>query len=205
MSELSIHNRITACQNANQKVLPQAAVKMLVLHRTDLHVFDPVANPHPIPDDLLDGPALAARFKNKGLGTGGITPYHFLIRANTPEFAVEQILPLSLRGAHAAGYNWQSYGIACVGDFRKSPVPEGMWLNLCELMSLLIPINGGLDAAGHSDLPGACPSDPNKVCPGTHLSPKLAAAQAMNGLPPDWRVWTSDDVNARLLAAGIAL
>ena len=200
----TVVNRIIACRNTNCKILPYAALKFVILHRTDLCTLDLQANPHPIENGLLDGPELAERFKNRNLGTAGLTPYHFLIRANDPDFTIEQLIPITLRGAHAIGYNWRSLAVACVGDFRTNYIPHKMWNSLCELLALLIPINGGLDVVGHTDLPGAA-ADPNKVCPGQHLSPVSAKAQALSILPIDYASWNQGAIDHRLIQAGILI
>jgi hypothetical protein len=200
-------NRIAECRTVNKRngqVLPRTVLSHLVIHRTDLDTLDPRANPDPVPNELLDGPALALRFNSVGLGTGGLIPYHFLLRADALIWTLEQILPLSVRGAHAVGFNWRGIGVAAVGDFRKYPPPAGQYNKLVKLCALLIPINGGLVTAGHTDLSGAS-VDASKVCPGSFLPVKVLAGHALATLPADWNRWSADAVNARLTAAGIAL
>lgn len=200
-------NKIAVCRTVNKnngKVLPRSVLSHLVIHRTDLDTLDPVANPNPVPNELLDGQALAIRFANAALGTGGLIPYHFLFRADAPVWTIEQLLPLSVRGSHAVGFNWRGIGVAAVGDFRKYAPPAGMYEKLVKLTALLIPINGGLVTAGHTDLSGAS-ADANKVCPGSFLPVKVLAASALASLPTNWKRWSVDEVNARLTAAGITL
>ena len=205
-----VSNRVSECRNKNKKVLPRAAVRYLVIHRTDLNTFDPFTNPRPVPDDKLDGPALAKRFQDApaahpaGLGTGGLTPYHFLIRANAPLYTVEQILPLTLRGAHTIGFNWQSWGIALVGDFRKASPPPTQYVNLVSLVAMLLPTNGGLQVMGHTDAPDTS-VDPGKRCPGVGLSTAQITADTIGLLPAEWTSWGQDQIDLALLAAGITI
>jgi hypothetical protein len=200
-------NRVAECHavNANnRRVLPFGSLAYAVFHRADLDRLDPVANPYPIQNEDLDGPGLACSFLNAGLGTGGCIPYTFLLRANPGVWTLEQLLPLSICGAHAIGYNARSIGIATVGDFRKAPPAAGQYDKLVQLATLLLPINGGLDPVGHTDLPDAS-ADPNKVCPGAFLPVKVIAASALAALPTNWKMWSRDEVTSRLLAAGITL
>ena len=201
-------NRTLVCRqhNANnKKVLPTAAVTHIVIHRTDLCVFDPVANPHPVPNALLDGPALAERFCNVALGCGGCIPYHFLIRVNAPTWTVEQLLPLSIRGAHAIGYNYRSWGIAVLGDFRRAAPPVGQYDALVQLVALLLPAvrPDGLIVAGHTDLPGAA-ANSKKVCPGSFLPAAKVRADAVATLPPGWTTWTPETLATRWLDVRLA-
>jgi hypothetical protein len=202
-----VWNRIAECRTVNKRnvhVLPRPALSHLVIHRTDLDHLDPVANPNPVPNELLDGPALALRFNNPGLGTGGAIPYHFLLRSDPGLWTLEQLLPLSVRGAHAVGFNWRGIGVAAVGDFRKYAPPAEQYDKLVKLVALLIPIQRGLITAGHTDLAGAS-ADANKVCPGAFLPVKVLAASALATLPTDWNLWPASEVDARLVAAGITL
>lgn len=204
---LFVINRIAECRAVNKnngKILPHSVLSHLVIHRTDLDTLDPLTNPDPIANALLDGPALALRFNNKGLGTGGLIPYHFLLRADAPTWTLEQLLPISIRGAHAVGFNWRGLGVAAVGDFRKYAPPAGQYAKLVQLTALLIVIQKGLITAGHTDLAGAS-IDSGKVCPGAYLPVKVLAATALATLPTNWKQWPADEVNARLIAAGITL
>jgi hypothetical protein len=67
-----------------------------------------------------------------------------------------------------------------------------------------MPINGGLIAAGHTDLPGAA-GDTGKICPGAYLPVKVLAAAALATMPTNWKQWPVDEVTSRLRTAGIAL
>lgn len=199
-----VSNRVASCHDANptnSKPLPRNQITHLVIHRTDLDKLDPIANPYPIPNSLLDGVSLSSRFKNPALGTGGCIPYHFLIRIDEA-YTIEQMLPLTLRGAHAIGYNYRAVGIALVGDFTRYPPPMGQYNKLVSLVSTLLPINGGLLVAGHTDLPGAA-ADPGKVCPGPFLPVKQVTNEAAMRLPSDYPVWATAQTDYVLAKAGI--
>jgi len=202
-----IVNRISDCRLANANnstVLSYFALTHLVIHRTDLDTLDPVANPHPVTNDNLDGPALAGRFADPALGTGKLIPYHFLLRADTPHWTLEQILPLSLRGAHAIGYNYRSIGIAAVGDFRRYAPPLDQYAKLVKLVAALVVINKGLIVAGHSDLPGAV-GDSKKICPGAYLPVSVLAGQALTSLPTNCMKWTNTEAQGWLVSAGVTI
>lgn len=201
-----VSNRVAFCHDANPanaKPLPRTQITHLVIHRTDLDKLDPEANPYPIPNNLLDGVALASRFKHQGLGTAGCVPYHFLIRLNDA-YTIEQMLPLSIRGAHAIGYNWRSIGVALVGDFTKYAPAPGQYDRLVSLVATLLPINGGLLVGGHTDLPGAA-GDARKVCPGPFLPIGPIKTSAEMKLPPDYQVWGQGQIDFVIAKAGIVL
>jgi len=196
-----VTNSTTACARVNGnpgKMMPLVAVRYLVIHRTSLDHYDARANPNPVDNIDLSGIQLAEAFANKGLGTGGRIPYHFLVRADSK---VEQMLPLTQRGAHAIGYNYRSIGIACVGDYRYQPPTPEVWDQLVRLVAALLPLNGGLMLAGHSDLQGAT-GDTGKVCPGKHLPIGELAEQVVGLLGKDWKSLPGDYVISSLTDAG---
>jgi hypothetical protein len=136
------------------------SVRQVVVHHCSLSHLA-TGNPHPVPDKDLDGPALAGRFRDLGLGTGGRVPYHVLI---TIKPAVEQMLPLRYAGAHAVGYNRVSWAVAVVGEDMPCTFDQlGLTAQVC---ARLVSMAGlGSDAVvGHTDLPGAS-RDPRKRCP----------------------------------------
>ena len=147
------------------KPLSYDAIKYLIIHRTDLE-DKATGNDNPIANNLLTGTELVSRFKNPLLGTCGLIPYHFLIRY--PYGQVEQLLPLSRRGAHAIGYNYQSIGVAVVGRLDLGPASNDQYMTLVMICADLARINKGLIIVGHTDLPGAS-ADKNKHCPGKYL------------------------------------
>jgi len=138
-------------------------MKYIVIHRVSLANYDKDQNPDPISDELLNAKEVALRFKNKALGTLGYTPYHILIKQNG---TIEQMLPLSVRGAHSKGYNWCSWAVAVVGNTDQNEIKDAQYHPLvlvCKYLS-----RPGLEIVGHTDLPGAS-ADPNKKCPGRFL------------------------------------
>ncbi len=169
-----------ACANANSTRRDIRRIHTLVLHRTDLSRNTP-HNPHPISDLMLTGPELAKRFRVRGLGTGGLTPYHFLVLVDG---AVQQLLPLSVVGSHARDYNYASIAVAVVGAKLETQPPLHVQSDsLVRLVAVLRGINGGLDVVGHTDLPGAS-EDPKKKCPGPFIVPAEVARLAMGLQPP---------------------
>jgi hypothetical protein len=138
------------------------AVNRIVVHHCSLSRYDPIANPRPIElDDDLDATGLIERFKNPSLGTGGRTPYHLLVRTSGK---LEQLLPLSVRGAHARKWNVGSVAVCVAGESRPAEEWQKIALvnSLCVLMVLY-----GLRAdkvLGHCELDGAS-KDPGKKCP----------------------------------------
>lgn len=87
--------------------------------------------------------------------------YHFGIVADDPvnkqSFAVVQGRPISLRGAHAKGFNHCSIGIAFEGNFEESVMPRAQFdLGVTLLSDLLIHQYSHLMVdliKGHRDLP----------------------------------------------------
>lgn len=150
---------------SKKSVLDIRNLKYIVIHRISLSQYTE-SNKNPICDDDLCSEELVKRFYNVGLGTGGRTPYHFLIRKNGD---IEQMLPISARGTHAKGYNWQSVGVAIAGNSETNEIPDCQFKSLKLVCLILGRINNGLIVAGHTDLPGAS-SDPNKRCPGKYLN-----------------------------------
>lgn len=139
-------------------ILKPWQVKYLVIHRLHLRRLG-------ILDKDLDGAKIIEAFKNPKMKTKGRPPYHAVVKQDA---GVEQMLPLAVKGAHAVGYNWQSWGIAVVGDFTKEKPVEGQTEALLEVCRVLAVANSGLEIVGHTELPGAS-DDPNKVCPGEFL------------------------------------
>lgn len=155
-----IYDRIPECRNGNNtRRLIFDRVEYWIIHRISL------ADQHLL-DENLDGPALARAFSDVAMGTGKAIPYHFLI---LQDGIIEQLIPLSLRGAHAKGYNSKSWAVGVVGDFTKHDPTPLQWDLLTWLSRTMYPINGGLSIVGHTDLAGSS-GDSKKVCPGQYLS-----------------------------------
>jgi hypothetical protein len=165
-------------------VLKLSAVKLLVVHRISLAQRTP-ENPNPVSDTQLDGAACKRAFAHLGMGTGGACPYHLLVRHNGE---LEQLLPLSVCGAHARGYNRSSWAIAVVGDPRRRAITDKQWDTLLATCMRLAPMNGGLDIIGHDNLHGGS-HDPNKICPGKYLSVEALEQEVARKLPSSWVYW----------------
>lgn len=87
-------------------------------------------------------------------------PYHYYIDQNGHVF---NVLPLSVRGMHAAGRNTRSIGIALAVDGRKQPPSEAQWKSLQELCRFLLKLMPQCVIHGHSKL---------KRCPGKFVDIK---------------------------------
>lgn len=123
-------------------------IKHLVIHRNALS-DDPIA--------------MAQRFRDPSLKTGGAFPYHFLVLDNE---TVYQCLPLTKIGEAASGLNTSGIQVCGIGDFRKSPPSSKQYNAMVDLCALL---SGAANViVGHTELKGHS-HDPNKVCPGKHL------------------------------------
>jgi len=191
-----IVNRVAECYDGKGSILPLLAVRAVIVHRTDLKLLTP-NNPHPIPDALLDGPGLCRAFMAHDLGTGRRPPYHVLIRQDG---IAEQCLPLSIAGAHCVGRNHQSLAVAVVGDFRHILPSAAQWDALVWVVAQWMPINGGLDTVGHSEIPNGS-HDPNKICPGRHINVRQVEIEALRSLPQGWRLWSPEGCAAELAGA----
>jgi len=199
-----IINKTKECGANPNRLLLRKNITHLFIHRISLANYDP-ANPNPVKDEFLDGVGLADRFKaTEALGTAKQVPYHFLATKNNPTYSIEQLIPLSIKGCHAGDWNWRSIAVAVCGDFRRNPPANPQYENLINLISLIAPMNGGLEVVGHTDVPSAH-LDPNKVCPGHYLNAKIALAKAILIMPEKWREIPEDEVNKRMIEAGIIL
>jgi N-acetyl-anhydromuramyl-L-alanine amidase AmpD len=146
------------------------AVRKLFVHRTSFAHADPQQNPAPMSDEELTGMDIAARFRSfVALGTGRRVAYHLIIRSSG---VVEQLLPLDVRGAHAIGQNYCSWGVAAVGDFDVRPMADNQRAMLVELLRFLRTLRPGAEIFGHTEVPGTS-SDPEKRCPGRYLDMDL--------------------------------
>lgn len=83
--------------------------------------------------------------------------YHFLI-TESGEWVRGR--PMSRIGAHVRGHNLDSIGIAVIGDFRHSPVPEAQQQALFRLLSQLRSRYPSARIYTHRELaPTQCPGD----------------------------------------------
>jgi len=174
---IHVVNQIPVCWDGNGRQLKRDRIRHLILHRCSLSQFVEEANPFPIDDSLLDGPGLASRFKNRKLGTGGRVPYQIIIGRSG---RVEQLLPLSIQGAHARIHNPTSIGVAVIGRTDRHEATEVQYDSLVEVCRLFLAVPG-IDLAAHDALAGAS-GDPNKSCPGKYLPLGPLRAMALRGV-----------------------
>jgi hypothetical protein len=194
-------NRIAECYDGRGVIMPIGNVRAIIVHRTDLCQWAP-ENPHPIPNDQLDGPSLCKVFMSQpGLGTGSRPPYHVLIKTDG---TAEQMLPLSVMGEHCITMNHRSLAVAVVGDFNAIQPSLAQWETLVEVVASWAPINGGLDVLGHTDVPGGS-ANPGKRCPGKYLPVGPVEMEVARRLPVGWRLWNTEGVAAALAADGWGL
>lgn len=172
-----VNNRIAECDDGKSRRLSLANLTQTAVHRISFagddgggH-FDDVA---PIPDERLDGPAMAARFHDRrrvskfkrhwadrpGSYTAGQTPYALLLLADGE---VDQCLAISDYGPHARRWSSACISLAAVGDFRGHAPTPAQWETAVSLCALLH--SWGAPPVGHTELPRSS-SDPSKQCPG---------------------------------------
>ena len=195
---LTVVDRTPACVPMRPDVLRPNNVDMVVVHRLQLCTRT-TANPHPVPNDRLDADAMREAFERPGMGTGGRVPYHALLK---PDLVVEQLLPLVVQGSHASGYNWQSWGVAVVGNYDEIEMPDRVWRTLVDLLAVLAVVPRNVQ--GHTELHGAS-LDPSKRCPGRFVSMDRLRAEVDGRLPTGSDAW---DIRRRLeyvQRAGFAL
>jgi N-acetyl-anhydromuramyl-L-alanine amidase AmpD len=145
------YDRTTECYQGGAK--PLLSPTLLVVHRISLAAIE-------VPDELLDGPTLARKFRTHfelRPVTGGLVPYHFLVRWDG---LVEQLLPLEVCGAHAKEANAKSWAVAVVGTTAANEAQQAGLLRVCRWLLGKRP----LEIVGHTDIEGAS-SDPDKRCP----------------------------------------
>jgi hypothetical protein len=186
-----IRNVIAECGARNNRLV--SSPELIVVHKTSLSAAGS-DNPHPVTDEALDGVSLVRTFASRplpppdGLGTCGLAPYHLLVRSDA---TVEQMLPLSLSGAHARAFNAKSWAIAYVGE-RPTVYQVRAVERCCALLVLASVVVAGMPAriVGHTSLPGASASA-SKVCP--HEALALARlVDAVKGRLEDVHAWRGD-------------
>lgn len=190
-------NRVAACY-APGSGRPLVRTRYVVVHHCSLKNLAP-GNPRPIPDDFLDAPSLAGRFTDLGLGTGGRPPYHGL---TTLSESNEQILPLSIRGSHSIGYNYESLAWCLVGEDR--PAPDRQIAAAADAVALLVLFAGGAEIVGHADLPGAT-GDTGKRCPWPTVDIQQFRLMVRDRLPHDWRSRSRADIEALVRQGGFVI
>lgn len=170
--------------------------RYIVIHQCSLSNLAP-GNPYPIPDEYLDGPSLAGRFLDEGLGTGGRPPYHGLTTVGARN---EQMLPLGVRGSHAGDYNDESIAWCVVGEDK--PAPLGQLEAAASACAMLVLWTGGAEIVGHTDLAGAS-KDPKKRCPRPVVDVEQFRAMVRGRLPSGWQSWPRPQIEDVVLGAGL--
>lgn len=169
-----ITDRTAECYDGEGRILKPWHLKYIIVHRISLSQRTE-ANPKPIPDKELNAVEIADRFKHPLMPTRGRPPYHAVVLQDR-DATVEQMLPLSIKGAHALRHNWCSLAVAIVGNTDERPASKQQYEALRDICRVWAPINGGLLVVGHTELPGAS-GDPNKRCPGRYISLAPIAAE----------------------------
>lgn len=169
----------------------------LVLHKTGVSVRELPWLPDPLADKDCNAFELARRFRRPNKYTGGLVPYHVLVDVDG---RAEQMLPLSMQGAHAVKRNAVALGIAYLGE---NPT-QSQIVTMFALATVLVPINAGLEVVGHTELPGAS-RDPRKVCPGSKLDLAWFRSAVAAKLAPGWQLRKRPEIEDALRVAGFAL
>ena len=98
--------------------------------------------------------------------------YHMLVDFNG---AIHMGRPLEIPGAHALGFNQQSIGICCVGNFEEEKPTAEMISALTSLLANLcrdfnIPVERII---GHFEVRKFVPAQTGELCPGKYLKQLL--------------------------------
>ena len=102
--------------------------------------------------------------------TGHCMPYTHVIRRDG---RIEQAIPWTQVGPHAAAWNTRSASVAVVGDFRREKPTAEQWDSLVWIATVASLLIGGADGIyGHDELDGSR-RDVSKACPGKLLSMQL--------------------------------
>lgn len=176
---IQIIDSTAACMPLRPYLLRPGNVSVVGVHRLSFSEKSE-DNPDPIPDDQLNGVAVAKKFKAKALGTGGVTPYHVLLRTDG---VWEQMLPLIVQGSHARNYNWCSLGIAVVGRYHEREMKGSTWVSLVELLSKLSVLPQKI--MGHTELD----KDKSPNCPGKYVNMDWLRNAVAAAMPTSCNLW----------------
>ena len=168
-------------------VRDRSDIKGVVVHRIEVSQEDGA---------YTDSPHDTARFFTEhpiGIqATGGSMPYPLLIDRDGQ---VTQMVPLAYVTPHAKSHNPSTVGVACIGDFRTTPLSPAQRQALKMVCAQLLAVfDLETDTLrGHDELTEAS-SDPNKECPGHCLSmdglrgevKEIVVDQARNMFPLVW-------------------
>jgi len=103
--------------------------------------------------------ALAIHKYHRGLGWAAIG-YHFAIERDG---TINEGRPMWAVGAHAKGFNSNSWGICLVGNLDIEPPTAAQVTSLTRLLQWLVAQRRGLEIVGHGDLMAT-------ACPGKYLN-----------------------------------
>lgn len=192
-------NRVAESYRPSKQVA-RGDLKWIVIHRCDLSTKTE-ANPEPIENAFLTASRMSEAFKNPGMGTGGLMPYHGLVLADG---RIEQAVPLSRRGSHAKGVNWCSLSWAVIG--HKEHATKLQFDAVVRVATFLVMYargNVGM-LRGHDEIPGGS-ADPNKVCPGPVIDMQHLREAVSMRLPPDLQDWPTSRILSAVQETGLIL
>ena len=195
---MKIENGIREHQNPRRKIV---SVRWTVVHRLSL-ATETQANPHPVEDDILCGRHIYKAFDSKAMGTGGLVPYHFLLRSDN---VLEQLLPLSAIAQHAAGYNGQSVGFAIAGNYDIHHMPQWMHDSAVEALSTIALLSKRMLIMGHCPELTISQKDPDKRCPGKFVDMSMLRHNVELAKPDGWRGWTDEERLQFIEAKGLVI
>lgn len=111
------------------------------------------------------GSAVAIHRYHRSIGWAAIG-YHFIIERDG---AIREGRPMSKVGAHATGYNADSWGVCLIGNLDIAPPMAAQVASLTQLLQWLRGKHPGIEIVGHGELMAT-------ACPGKYLN--LDAIQA---------------------------
>lgn len=170
-----IENRIEEVKrwDPKQRTLNVAKFEYAINHR--------VLPPAKFSRDAVGVAEFYATVPEAAKATGGEMPYALVI---LPDGTVEQALPLSDFGPHAAAFNLRGCGIGWIGDFRAHLPTDWQWESGFELNTLFAGM--GLKIRGHTEMGVTASRDPKKDCPGRLLDMRMLRSSI------DWRLKQDD-------------
>lgn len=117
-------------------------------------------------------------WSNKKYGTGGRTPYHYLIKRNG---LIWHLVPHNKIGPAASPKNTVSINVAIERDMRRFPPTRPQW-DAAKALAQFLHIKGAQDVQGHSAI---APKRDGSECPGKKLNIAALRQVAKGG---EWEV-----------------